>query len=65
MITSTIDLREKKVDEVMIPIKEVFSVNRDNELNKETLSRIASSGYSYVTIYNGNKENIVGTARAK
>ena len=49
----------------MVPIKDVFSVNKNNELNKETLSRIASSGYSYVTIYDGQKENIIGTIRAK
>ena len=49
----------------MVPIKDVFSVNKNNELNKETLSRIASSGYSYVTIYDGEKENIIGTIRAK
>ncbi|CAD8055141.1 unnamed protein product [Paramecium sonneborni] len=65
MITSTIDLRDKTVEQVMIPIKDVFSVNKNNELNKETLARIASSGYSYVTIYENQKENIIGTIRAK
>lgn len=49
----------------MIPIKDVFSVNKNNELNKETLSRMASSGYSYVIIYENYKENIIGTVRAK
>ncbi|CAD8137953.1 unnamed protein product [Paramecium octaurelia] len=65
MITSTIDLRDKTVGQVMVPIKDVFSVNKNNELNKETLARIASSGYSYVTIYENQKENIIGTIRSK
>ncbi|CAK56193.1 unnamed protein product (macronuclear) [Paramecium tetraurelia] len=65
MITSTIDLRDKTVGQVMVLIKDVFSVNKNNELNKETLARIASSGYSYVTIYENQKENIIGTIRSK
>ncbi|CAD8150082.1 unnamed protein product [Paramecium pentaurelia] len=65
MITSTIDLRDKTIGQVMVPIKDVFSVNKNNELNKETLARIASSGYSYVTIYENQKENIIGTIRSK
>ncbi|CAK66596.1 unnamed protein product (macronuclear) [Paramecium tetraurelia] len=65
MITSTIDLRDKTVEQAMIPIKDVYSVNKNNELNRETLARIASSGYSYVTIYENQKENIIGTIRSK
>ena len=51
MITSTIDLRDKKVHMIMVPISEIFTINRNSIHNKDLMARISTSGYSYIGIY--------------
>ncbi len=51
----------KKVREIMVPIKDLVSIDaQENPLQLKELSRV--SGYSRILVYEGAKQNIIGFA---
>lgn len=65
MITSTIDLKDKTVNSLMIPVQQIFSLNEDCSFDKETMSKIYTHNYSYLVVYKDQRDNITGTIRTK
>jgi len=65
IIQSTIELKEIKVEEIMISIDKIFSVSAEAQIDKSLLLKIAKRGYSKVPIYRGAKNNIVGIIPTK
>jgi metal transporter CNNM len=65
IIQSTIELRDIKVDEIMINIDRIFSVSADATIDKSLLLKIAKRGYSKIPIYKGPKNNIIGIIPTK
>jgi metal transporter CNNM len=54
---SAIEIKEKKVIELMIPIKSVFMIDQDEVLDKFKLNLILDKGYSRIPVYSKNNRN--------
>ncbi|SAM08567.1 hypothetical protein [Absidia glauca] len=50
IIGSVLDLRGKPVSKVMTPIQDVFTLSMDSVLDKETVTKILSQGYSRIPV---------------
>ena len=64
IITSTIDLREITVDQIMVPLEQIFKLNHNEVLDDELLKRIAKRNYSRVPIFD-DFDNCVGILNVK
>jgi metal transporter CNNM len=66
LMISALEIREKKVIELMIPIKNSFMIDYDEVLDKFKLQLILDKGYSRIPVYsNHNSSDIVGLLRIK
>ncbi|KAG0164217.1 hypothetical protein DFQ28_010767 [Apophysomyces sp. BC1034] len=66
IISSVLDLREKPVSKVMVPIMDVFTLSIDSILDKQTVDKILSAGYSRIPICDtDNKSNYIGMLLVK
>lgn len=66
LMISALEMREKKVIELMIPIRNTFMIDYDDILDKFKLNLILDKGYSRIPVYsNHNKNDIVGLLRIK
>lgn len=61
IIKGAMDLREKKVVEVLTPLENTFMLPSDAKLDQETMMAILSSGHSRIPVYEtGMRHNILG-----
>jgi len=58
MIIQTIDMRALKVTDIMVPMKDLMVLNEKDKYNRQLMKKIASSGYSKIPVYRGQKPNI-------
>jgi len=59
MIHNVLDLQNRTVEQVMVPLVDIVAVEKDTDL--ETFYRIASeSGFSRIPVYEGQIYNIIG-----
>lgn len=66
LMISALEMREKKVIELMIPIKNTFMIDYDEVLDKFKLQLILDKGYSRIPVYsNHNPNDIEGLLRIK
>lgn len=66
LMISALEIREKKVIELMIHIKNTFMIDYDEVLDKFKLNLILDKGYSRIPVYSShNKNDIVGMLRIK
>ena len=66
MMISAIEIKDKKVIELMIPIKNVFMIDQDEILDKFKLNLILDKGYSRIPVYNNhNRNDLEGLLRIK
>jgi metal transporter CNNM len=66
LMISALEIREKKVIELMIPIKQTFSIDFDDVLDKFKLQLILDKGYSRIPVYSNHDTNdLVGLVRIK
>jgi len=66
LMISALEMREKKVIELMIPIRNTFMIDYDDILDKFKLTLILDKGYSRIPVYsNHNKNDVVGLLRIK
>ena len=66
MMISAIEIKEKKVIELMIPMKNVFMIDQDEILDKFKLNLILDKGYSRIPVYNNhNRNDLEGLLRIK
>ncbi|XP_073964409.1 metal transporter uex [Choristoneura fumiferana] len=59
IISGALELRKKKVTEVMTKLEDVFMLPITSVLDFETMSEIVKSGYSRIPVYEGSRGNIV------
>ncbi|CAG2250050.1 CNNM [Mytilus edulis] len=59
IIKSTLDMKVKTADDILVPIDEVYMLNVDDTLNKDTLKVLQEMEFSRIPIYEGNRNNIV------
>ncbi|KAM3161669.1 Protein MAM3 [Lachancea thermotolerans] len=61
IISAVLDLKEKKVSEIMTPIVNVFTMSADATLDEKTVGEIFNSGFSRIPIHlPGEKNNFIG-----
>jgi metal transporter CNNM len=66
LMISALEIREKKVYELMIPISQAFMIDYDEVLDKFKLQLILDKGYSRIPVYSDHNTNdVVGLLRIK
>ncbi|SCU96396.1 LAFA_0G06106g1_1 [Lachancea sp. 'fantastica'] len=61
IISAVLDLKEKKVREIMTPLVNVFTMSADAVLDEKTVGEIFNSGFSRIPIHlPGEKNNFIG-----
>ena len=63
--TGFLDIMNKKVGELMLPIEKTFKLDNKYIINKANLDKIIEAGYSRIPIYEGDSSNLIGILRAK
>jgi metal transporter CNNM len=59
LIVSTIDLRDRSVENIMINISDVFMISDKEKVSKELIQRILAKGFSKIPVYQFNNKNII------
>ena len=57
------DLHELNIKDIVISLDDVTIISADSKVNKELISRLYSSPYEIVVVYNYKKENVCGHFR--
>ncbi|KAI9262667.1 hypothetical protein BY458DRAFT_439041 [Sporodiniella umbellata] len=66
IISSVLDLKDKRVCDVMIPMQDVFTLTVDTVLDTALLKKILKHGYSRIPISeSGNKSSFIGMLLVK
>jgi len=65
LMISAIEIKQRKVIEIMIPIGKVFMIDYDQELDKMQLNLILDKGYSRIPVYHRDRNNVIGLIRIK
>lgn len=65
VIEGALDLAEKTVCNVMVPIKDVFMLSKDAVLDKEAFRVILATGHSRIPVYSGTRDNVKGLLLTK
>ena len=66
IISAVLDLKEKHVGSIMIPMEDVFTMSVDDVLDEQTMDLVLSHGYSRIPIHTrDNPENFVGMLLVK
>ena len=63
--TGFLDIMNKKVGELMLPIEKVFKLDYKYKINKANIDKLIESGYSRIPIYEGDSNNLIGILRVK
>ncbi|KAI2296932.1 cell agglutination protein Mam3 [Ophidiomyces ophidiicola] len=66
IISAVLDLKEKAVGSIMIPMEDVFTMSTDTVLDEQMMDLILSQGYSRIPIHSpDNPQNFVGMLLVK
>jgi CBS domain containing-hemolysin-like protein len=63
--TGFLDIMNKKVGELMLPIEKVFKLDYKYKINKANIDKLIESGYSRIPIYEEDSNNLIGILRVK
>ena len=63
--TGFLDVVNKKVGELIMPIKDVLMLDYQANLNKITVKRLIDSGYSRIPVFKKDINNLIGILRMK
>lgn len=64
MMIGALEIKEKKVKEIMIPIKNVTMIDYESELDQYTIEN-KLKGFSRIPVYIKNPKNVIGILRTK
>ena len=66
LMLSALNMREKKVEDVMIPLEKVFTIDYDEVINEKKLKEIIQKGYSRIPVFSfKNQNDLMGIVRIK
>lgn len=60
LISGALDFKSKKVENIMVPMKDVFALDINSLLDFDTFKTILYHGYSRIPVYEFARENLVG-----
>ena len=61
LMISAIEMKQKKAIEIMIPQKNTFMINFDDNLDKFKIGLILDKGFSRIPVFNNERNDIVGS----
>ena len=65
MISGALDFNNKKVEEIMTKLDDVFMLDKTERLDFETIAKISQNGYSRIPVFENNRDNIIGLLHVK
>ena len=66
LMISALEIKEKKVIEIMIKFKDIYSIKYEEPLDKKKLNEILEKGFSRVPVFkNDDKTDLIGILRIK
>lgn len=65
LMISAIDIKERKVIEMMIPLENVYMIDYDQILTSQMLKVILDKGFSRIPVYSKERSNVLGILRIK
>ncbi|XP_056160265.1 DUF21 domain-containing protein At2g14520-like [Syzygium oleosum] len=65
IIAGALDMTQKTAKDAMTPISDIFGLDMNSKLDKETMGLIIRKGHSRVPIYSGSPTNIIGLILVK
>ena len=66
LMLSALNMREKKVEDVMIQLEKVYTIDYDEVINEQKMNEIKQKGYSRIPVFSFNNQNdIMGIVRIK
>jgi metal transporter CNNM len=63
--TGFLDVFDKKIKDLILPLEKVMIIDYQAKLTKTTLKRLIDSGYSRFPVYKKNTNNLIGILRMK
>ncbi len=63
--TGFLDIMNKKVGELMLPMEKVFKLDYKYKINKANIDKLIESGYSRIPVYEEDSNNLIGILRVK
>ena len=63
--TGFLDIMNKKVGELILPLEKTLKLDYHSKINKVTLKRLIDSGYSRIPVYENYASNLIGILRMK
>lgn len=65
ILTAALEIADKRACDIMKPLDQVFMLDIDTLLNRDTLRKIYQAGYSRIPIYERERSSIVGILMAR
>eukprot|EP00873_Tetraselmis_striata_P042726 jgi/Tetstr1/462990/TSEL_007930.t2 len=65
ILRGALDYKEKRVGDVMTPIRRVYMLEASTRLDYESMLQIYKSGYTRIPVYEGHRNKIVGLLYTK
>ena len=66
LMISALEIRDKKVIEIMISFDKIYSINHDEPINRKKVFEILDKGFSRIPVFrNGDKSDLIGILRIK
>lgn len=63
--TGFLNIMNKKIGELILPIDKVLKIDYNAKINKITLKKIIDSGYSRIPVYENKPNHLIGILRTK
>ena len=60
MLSAALELKEKKVGNIMTPLAKTFMIDINQNLNEDLKQTIYQKGHSRIPVFEGSRDNIVG-----
>ena len=66
LMISALEIKEKKVVEIMINFNDIYSIKYEEPINRKKVAEILDKGYSRIPVFkNGDKTDLIGLLRIK
>ena len=66
LMISALEIRDKKVIEIMISFDKIYSINHEEPINRKKVFEILDKGFSRIPVFrNGDKSDLIGILRIK
>ncbi|XP_064615438.1 uncharacterized protein LOC135479502 [Liolophura sinensis] len=65
IIKGALDMKDKVVEDAMLPIKDVYMLELDSKLDQETMDSVLAAAHSRIPVYCESRHNVIGLILVK